>query len=777
VPWPFRRRHDEGGAAPPPPAPSPPVITERDLAPRRVAPARPGAWQRSDPLSPSAQASTTPVIGATASFLAGVAGTRPLVQPLSMRSVSPEAPRGVTSGLATPAGGPAAAGPGPVETAPAPLPDVEPPRRPAVGHGSPRPTALTAFDGDLVFAEITTQGGEAEFVWPADEVPEELPPPIFSSLLAERTGRDLAELRPDLADSLTTPEWADPAVPAVDELDEQAEPRRRRTLAESRRLGLGAPLPSGQPIDVDGREALNVEIAPPPPAPAPPPPAPVAPPPPRPPAPPPPPRPAVRYREAEAVPDSVRVHVHRALQTDPGPAAVRREPDTSHVAARIGARAFTRAGEVFLPLEAGPLDAPETRAVLAHELTHVVQQRVYGPALPRPSSREGRRLEAEARAIERYVRGDDPVPRVAPVRTLGLGRPGPHVDSGGFVRAVTQQLPVHASPEEAFRAEATDPSVDEDFRRAAQEDLDAFDRWKAGRDLTGDSDEQKRLDQEELERHALFMERYNQQLRTAVGATPGTESGGSAGTGQAEAPESMPAHLALLARFGGAEQRDFGVGAFLGQFTMRETAEAEKAPGVAQQPGESTDEYRQRVQKLHDDLTAAGVVQAPAATTATPAAPTASTTSPAPVPPPEPAPVTAPAPVEAATPVPEPGLVTTEAAAPVVVATPAVTTTAAIATVPMVAALAPPPAPAPAEAPGEIPAAGPTPAEAPADEKSLRRARERSGLGDDVTDVLSNLDEADIEQLATLLYSRLRTRLRRELLVDRERTGFLTDFR
>jgi hypothetical protein len=67
-------------------------------------------------------------------------------------------------------------------------------------------------------------------------------------------------------------------------------------------------------------------------------------------------------------------------------------------------------------------------------------------------------------------------------------------------------------------------------------------------------------------------------------------------------------------------------------------------------------------------------------------------------------------------------------------------------------------------------------APSPEDVKQAR-ARERSVGDADTTDVLSNLDEADIEQLATLLYGRLRTRLRRELLVDRERTGFLTDFR
>jgi len=43
--------------------------------------------------------------------------------------------------------------------------------------------------------------------------------------------------------------------------------------------------------------------------------------------------------------------------------------------------------------------------------------------------------------------------------------------------------------------------------------------------------------------------------------------------------------------------------------------------------------------------------------------------------------------------------------------------------------------------------------------------------------MVAHLDDQDLEDLATLLFDRLQTRLRRDLIVDRERTGFLTDFR
>ena len=57
------------------------------------------------------------------------------------------------------------------------------------------------------------------------------------------------------------------------------------------------------------------------------------------------------------------------------------------------------------------------------------------------------------------------------------------------------------------------------------------------------------------------------------------------------------------------------------------------------------------------------------------------------------------------------------------------------------------------------------------------RPRERSIDGTDPTDVIAHLDDQDLEDLATMLFERLQTRLRRDLIVDRERTGFLTDFR
>jgi hypothetical protein len=93
------------------------------------------------------------------------------------------------------------------------------------------------------------------------------------------------------------------------------------------------------------------------------------------------------------------------------------------------ARAFTRAGQIFLPEEAGPLDDSGTRGLLAHELAHAVQQRILSPSLPDEGSPDGQELEREASHTEQwYLSGGSPPPRLAhlPVALLlasHAGRP------------------------------------------------------------------------------------------------------------------------------------------------------------------------------------------------------------------------------------------------------------------------------------------------------------------------------------------------------------------
>jgi Domain of unknown function (DUF4157) len=83
---------------------------------------------------------------------------------------------------------------------------------------------------------------------------------------------------------------------------------------------------------------------------------------------------------------------------------VHRGPGVSAQARAYQARAFTRAGEIFLPDEAGPLEHSDARALLAHELTHALQQRILSPSLPDETSPAGRDLEDEASHAGQWYR-------------------------------------------------------------------------------------------------------------------------------------------------------------------------------------------------------------------------------------------------------------------------------------------------------------------------------------------------------------------------------------
>ena len=97
--------------------------------------------------------------------------------------------------------------------------------------------------------------------------------------------------------------------------------------------------------------------------------------------------------------------VWRAHGVDVSDVPIHRGPEAAVEARALGARAFTRGGEVFLPTDEGPLDQPVARGLLAHELTHAAQQRALGSALPGEGSDAGAALEAAAVATERWARG------------------------------------------------------------------------------------------------------------------------------------------------------------------------------------------------------------------------------------------------------------------------------------------------------------------------------------------------------------------------------------
>jgi hypothetical protein len=87
--------------------------------------------------------------------------------------------------------------------------------------------------------------------------------------------------------------------------------------------------------------------------------------------------------------------------TTGGSVTVHRGPAAAQMADALDARAFSHDGEVYLPASHGPLGSGPAKSLLAHELTHVAQQRRLGSSLPVEHTSQGQSLEAEAVAAER----------------------------------------------------------------------------------------------------------------------------------------------------------------------------------------------------------------------------------------------------------------------------------------------------------------------------------------------------------------------------------------
>jgi hypothetical protein len=148
----------------------------------------------------------------------------------------------------------------------------------------------------------------------------------------------------------------------------------------------------------------------------------------------------------EPVPPALRAELRRLHRVDVGDKPVRRGPDAGDQADAMGARAFARDGEVFLPADEGPLDRPKTRGLLAHELTHVAQQRELGPRLPDEGTPGGRLLEAHATEAERWFGGEPGATEPTPISEVAH-RHLPVVDHplADLVAMVARELPPELS--------------------------------------------------------------------------------------------------------------------------------------------------------------------------------------------------------------------------------------------------------------------------------------------------------------------------------------------
>jgi hypothetical protein len=121
------------------------------------------------------------------------------------------------------------------------------------------------------------------------------------------------------------------------------------------------------------------------------------------------------------LPGQVRADMEGHLNTDLGAVRVHTGPTAAALNRAVTAEAFTSGSDVFIGGGRGDLAGPAGRELLAHELTHVVQQAGGGGAQARVSHPD-EPAEVEARAVARRVAQGSPAPPTASVPVAGLAR-------------------------------------------------------------------------------------------------------------------------------------------------------------------------------------------------------------------------------------------------------------------------------------------------------------------------------------------------------------------
>lgn len=170
----------------------------------------------------------------------------------------------------------------------------------------------------------------------------------------------------------------------------------------------------------------------------------------------------------DRVPTTLANEVRTRQRADVADVPVYRGPRVSEAAKTRGARAFAAGGAVYLPDEAGPTDSPKARGLLAHELVHAVQQRTLGPRLPAPESPLGQQLEAEAQAAERFYGGEsgasEPPPLIhAPLpASPSSSEPEPDLSMAAqLATAMTAPAPAPTPPQPSINSPFDAQTVEE----------------------------------------------------------------------------------------------------------------------------------------------------------------------------------------------------------------------------------------------------------------------------------------------------------------------------
>ena len=148
-----------------------------------------------------------------------------------------------------------------------------------------------------------------------------------------------------------------------------------------------------------------------------------------------------------AVPEQVRQAVRESVGTAPSEVVVHEGGRAEALTRSVNAEAFTRDGEIFLAADA-PLDSTRGQQLLAHELTHVVQQQGGAARMPAEHTAEGQDLEAGARHAEGLMQSMHQAPPQLHHRSNSVNAPAvPQMFAGdGVQRSGRDSKPQPGAP-------------------------------------------------------------------------------------------------------------------------------------------------------------------------------------------------------------------------------------------------------------------------------------------------------------------------------------------
>ena len=127
------------------------------------------------------------------------------------------------------------------------------------------------------------------------------------------------------------------------------------------------------------------------------------------------PQPKVQGPRQIVVPESVRQSLRATVGEPPSHVTVHEGEAAAQQANAVNAEAFTKNGHIFFASDA-PVASDRGQQLLAHELTHVMQQQGRGSSMPGEHTDEGQQLEHAARRVEEHMTSG----RSEPIRPVAL---------------------------------------------------------------------------------------------------------------------------------------------------------------------------------------------------------------------------------------------------------------------------------------------------------------------------------------------------------------------